>query len=307
MYQVTRILVGLDMSYMDDKVIPYAFNIARTVQAKRIFFAYFATKSWQKKLKQTGQSANSFIEGKRLFSKYFQEKIKAHQPEDCIAETIVKIEEGDPLTEILALSKTHNIDLIAVGRKSTSPHMQILTKRLVRRALCSVLCITENPKLEFKRILVPISYDRYARYAVERAVEFVHDHPEVELVCFNAYQVPTGYHASGHSREKFAEIIREQSKKRYERFIKSVDTQDVNIIPRFALSKSNNPAQNIYQAALVEHADLIVMGSRGRTAVAARFMSSTAERLSMLNVNIPLLVLKDRHTNLGFFEALQRL
>lgn len=307
MYRVNRIMVGLDLSYMDDKVIPYAFNIGRIVKANRMFFAFFTGNNWSKQLGQIDKSASSFLEAQTHFSHYFKAKIDQYKPEDCTAETIVQIQEGDPLTQILALSKTHNIDLIAVGRKSTSPHAHLLTKRLVRRALCSVLCITENPRQEIRKILVPISYDRYAKYAIERATEFVHDHPEVELVCFNAYQVPMGYHAVGRSREEFAEILRDQSEKRFEHFIAKVDTQDVVLNKRFALSKSSNPADGIHQAALIEHADLIVMGSRGRTAIAARFISSTAEKLSLLSVNIPLLVLKDRHTNLDFFEALRRL
>ncbi|MGF1532080.1 MAG: universal stress protein [Bernardetiaceae bacterium] len=306
MYRIDKILVGLDLSYMDDKVMAYAANIARIVKAKRILFVYFADKNWPKALTNITKDEvpQSFDGAKLHFVQHVKEKVARYFPEREGSETVIRIEEGDPLAGILQMTKLHNIDLVTIGRKADIKHTRLLTKRLVRKCNSSVLCVPENYRTSIDKILLPITYDRYARYAVERAFEFAHDNPNVHLVCLNVYQVPGGYHAVGKTYEEFAEVMHKQSQNDYRKFIRQFDATDIEIQPKFELSKTKGAAAEvIYQQALIEHADLIVMGSKGRTFLSARFSTSTAEKLSLLNINIPLLVLKDRHFEYGLLKA----
>ncbi|MEM6297984.1 MAG: universal stress protein, partial [Bacteroidota bacterium] len=292
-----------------EKVIRYAFRVARVTKSHRIFFTYFAKKDWRKNLKLIQKPETTpFIEAKVLFTDYLREQVTRLTPEGVEADRIVMIEEGEPLTQILKLQNKHNIDLVVVGRKDTSPHSKILTKKLVRRAMCSVLCVPENPAPATHKIFIPISYDVYAHYAISRAIDFAKDaENEVELVCFNAYNLTEGFHAGGKTKQEFARRMLEISKMKYKNFMRSVNPQGVKIIPKFSLAERRNPAQNIYQTALVENADMIIMGSKGRKRFAAWLKSSTAEKVSLLNINIPLLVLKRRVGNQGLLQSIKDL
>ena len=46
------------------------------------------------------------------------------------------------------------------------------------------------------------------------------------------------------------------------------------------------------------------MGSKGRTASASILLGSVAEKLVQANNEIPMLILKKKGENMGFFEAL---
>jgi len=54
-------------------------------------------------------------------------------------------------------------------------------------------------------------------------------------------------------------------------------------------------------------ADMILLGSRGRTKSAAILLGSVAEKLVMVNNVLPMLIFKKKGETVGFFEALFRI
>jgi nucleotide-binding universal stress UspA family protein len=63
----------------------------------------------------------------------------------------------------------------------------------------------------------------------------------------------------------------------------------------------------IFNAAKSSRADLLIMGSRGRSKASAMLMGSVADGLVRINREIPLLVVKNKNENLDFFDALLKL
>jgi len=61
----------------------------------------------------------------------------------------------------------------------------------------------------------------------------------------------------------------------------------------------------IYDSALKEHADGMIIGARGKTAPAAFLLGSISERLIQLDTKIPLLVVRPKGENAGIMEALK--
>ncbi|EMR02061.1 Universal stress protein family protein [Cesiribacter andamanensis AMV16] len=75
----------------------------------------------------------------------------------------------------------------------------------------------------------------------------------------------------------------------------------------FTLDNNHDPVKEIYHRAVKEQADLIIIGSKGKTQTAAALMGSVADRLAHYNRSIPLLIVKDKNENIGFLEALLRI
>ncbi len=83
---------------------------------------------------------------------------------------IHKIIEGNPLTEIIRLTRKENIDLILVGRKKEKEVRGKLPLHLTRKAPCSVFIIPEGSSSRITNILVPVDFSDASRAALEVAI-----------------------------------------------------------------------------------------------------------------------------------------
>ena len=143
--------------------------------------------------------------------------------------------------------------------------------------------------------------------AIEKAISLAKVRPELEIICLNIYTLPQGYLSSGKGEEEFGKIMKKNAEKQFNHFMKQFDLTGVKIVPRFQLDTQNFFAKIILNVALIEDADLVIIGSKGRTTMAAAFLGSTTEKLLKQNISIPTLILKSRKQNLGFFEALLKI
>jgi nucleotide-binding universal stress UspA family protein len=164
-----------------------------------------------------------------------------------------------------------------------------------------------NAKLELNKVILPIDYSKFSKMAIEKAIALSKKRPELEIICLNIYTLPQGYLSSGKSEEEFAKIMKQNAEKEYNHFMKQFDLEGLKVTPRFQLDTKNFFAKIIFNVALVEDANLIIIGSKGRTTMAAAFLGSTTEKLLKFNIAVPTMILKSRKQNLGFFEALLKI
>jgi len=73
---------------------------------------------------------------------------------------------------------------------------------------------------------------------------------------------------------------------------------------KLVLNDGRNIAIQITEFAKKIDADLILLGSRGRTTSAAILLGSTAEKLISYNKLLPMLIFKKKGETMGFFDAL---
>ena len=98
------------------------------------------------------------------------------------------------------------------------------------------------------------------------------------------------------------------SRKRYHRFVKKVDTEGVKITPSFALAKGDDPVASIYESAIAHGVDFVVIGGKGKSASTALFpIGTNTERLISMDSDIPLLIVRSKHKNAGIMDMLQRI
>jgi nucleotide-binding universal stress UspA family protein len=97
---------------------------------------------------------------------------------------------------------------------------------------------------------------------------------DIEIICLNIYQLPQGYTTSGKSMQEFAEIMKKNAQKRYQHFMKQFSLDGIRIAPRFHLDTDDAFAKIIFNIGLIEDVDMIVIGSRGRTNLAAVFLEA---------------------------------
>lgn len=301
MRKFKKILVGLDLSPLDEVLIKKTAQLARFFEAEQVYFVHVA-----KDLALPEEVSRNYPDLLAPVDEVIEKSINdqvmaAGFPSEVAFQVDAK--EGGTLDKILRWSKVKDVDLIIMGRKHDLEGSGTLAKRVALRSSCSVLFLPEDMKAEsFEKLFVPIDFSSYSVLALDYAKEINQDPSNIK--CFHLYEVPQGYSKTGKSFEEFAGIMHENAQKNYQQFIQT------NKLPEFpyelGLKGKGNRAEFLLDAAKKDTADLIVIGSRGRTDSAALLIGSVAEKLIDINNEIPMLVLKKKGENMHFLDALFR-
>lgn len=225
-------------------------------------------------------------------------KIKAMIPEEIMekGDIIPMVRFGKPFLEIIQVAKEENVDLLVIGTHGrTGVDRFILgsvAERLVRKAGCPVMVIKGREYAGFKRIIVPIDFSDCSRKALEYAVATAGGHNS-RLTILHVYEESfiEPYVNAANSEEEADKIIKEiewANETKYDEFLETVDLRGVEYDK---LLIKGIPETEIVETAMEQQADLIVMGTHGRTGVKHILIGSTAEEV-VRTVHCDIIILK---------------
>ncbi|MEM6814032.1 MAG: universal stress protein [Bacteroidota bacterium] len=195
--------------------------------------------------------------------------------------------------------------MIVPGRKKVLNGLGLISGHIVRKSQTSILFVTEKFNSAIKNILVPLDFSKHSVIALDLALKF-QEHTNANIHFSHIYSVPIGFYKTGKSYEEFAEIMKGHAVNDLELFLKQNDVP--NDYPcEYILSDDESKAKLLNTYAHESDMDLILIGSRGRTRTSALLIGSIVEKVLLLDSNIPILIVKNRGENMGFFEALMKL
>lgn len=300
----SKAMIGLDLTEMDDNLIKKTAVFIKFLGIKKCYFLHVA-KNLDVPSEILAQFPDLVAPIDESVEKIIQNKlIEYNFPQDI--ETEVLVEEGShALDTFLRWAKLKDVDLIIMGRKDTLVGTGILADGVAKKAPCSVLLLQETRPVKFpKKILIPTDFSAHNNIIYEFAEELSRL-LDAELVPMHIFDVPTGYSKTGKSLEEFTEIMKENAQTDFQKF--SQKNNHENLHCEMILSEGKNPGTLILDFAREIDADIILLGSRGRTTSASILLGSTAEKLIQANKYLPMLIFKKKGETMGFFEALFRL
>jgi nucleotide-binding universal stress UspA family protein len=297
----SRAMIGLDLTEMDDILIKKTAVFAKFLGIEKCYFVHVSKnleipkdilEKYPDLITPTDESIEAIIQNK-LKEFNFPEEI----------ETEVFVDEGShPLDSFLRWAKIKDVDIIIMGRKDSLPGHGVLADGVAKKAPCSILLVQEKRPIKFpKKILIATDFSAHNHLIYEFA-EQVADTIGAELVPLHIYEVPNGYSKTGKSFEEFADIMKENAKADFKKFVSKHNHPELEC--ETILNEGKNPGNIILEFATKIDADLILLGSRGRTTSAAILLGSTAEKLIHANKYLPMLIFKKKGETMGFFDAL---
>ncbi len=307
MYKFNRILVGLDNTQIDKDLIQAASDLCVLSGTKEVFFInvikeFDLPDSLKKEFPDLVSRA--IVERKNELNASVEKYFKY---EDAKIAINVLVEQGSVTKTVLKIAAKEKIDLIVLGRKNEKK-AGVLVTRIARRAVCSLLILPKNKTISFNNILVPTDFSNYSKSAMEKALTLAkRSEGESKITVQHVYQVPNGYHYAGKTFREFAEIMKENARKDYDRFKTNFNLNGLDILDVYSLDKDDNIIDIIVKEARKRHSDIIIIGAKGRTAAAALFIGSKTERLVHLNEEIPMLVIRPKGKSVGLMDYLKDL
>jgi nucleotide-binding universal stress UspA family protein len=306
MEHFNTIIVCLDFSPMDATIIQYANAFSRMYKSETVYFINVIRNF------QIPEEVLSDIPD--LYEKVREERIT--KMKEGVKNALGKIKDdfsfeilqGNTSKQILKFSIEKEADLLIMGNKADGKSSGVAVQRIARRAACSLLILPEQSQAELQRILVPSDFSDYSQIAMNAALYISSKQKKpVDILVQNVFSVPTGYHFTGKSYEEFAEIMKQRASEAYGRFMESMDLLGQNVVAEYTLDEDEDPVEDIYLKAKDVKADMIVIGAKGRSATAAIFLGSMAERLIQADTEIPILVVRPKGRTEGLIDYLKEL
>ncbi|MGK7390467.1 MAG: universal stress protein [Candidatus Cyclobacteriaceae bacterium M2_1C_046] len=299
--RLNSVLIGLDLTEMDDSLIRYASLICNSYNVESANFIHVAKdlELPEEVIKEYGDVLTTVEEGiKHDINKKIKENF------NCTCEVDVAVREGNAEDKILRYAKIKNADLILLGRKQKLRGTGVVTQSIARKSPCNLLLVSEMlEKKDVYKILVPIDFSKHSHLAMMHALEVAKKH-QAMISCVNIYDVPTGYSKIGKSFKEFAEIMLGHAKKNFERFI-SRYKQPVEC--NFILSKDHEHSEELISYIKATKPDMVFIGSKGHTNASVVLLGSMAEKLIKNIYEVPLFIVKRKGESVGVFQSLLKL
>lgn len=190
---------------------------------------------------------------------------------------IVRVEDGDPAKRIAEIAREEGCGLIVTGVARDQTFERALlgatVDRLIRNAPAPVLVVRARAKAAYEKIVVATDFSVSSRYALDTASRHF---ANAEIALLHAFHVPfEGLTTSTDIRQQ----SREQLQIEADAFMAKWDASD-QLKRRVQVLIEHGAPEPLLQALVDDgKADLIVIGSHGRSAVFDILIGSTAKRI----------------------------
>lgn len=186
------------------------------------------------------------------------------------------LEEGEPSSRIVDIADAHNRELIIMGRRGLSNMERIfvgsVTQRVIGQNHGDVVVVPDGVALAWKKILVATDGSPSSRAAVERAVRFAQTYEgEIEIV--SVVDVPAELY--GDAPDLVDELIN-KAKGYTEDAVQLVKSKGIEATAHVAVGVAYEVIPELAQKI---GAQVIVVGSHGRTGMRRLLMGSVAEKI----------------------------
>lgn len=195
------------------------------------------------------------------------------------------VEIDHPVSAILRRVRERSAALLVLGTHGTTPADRgagTLAMACVRKAMTSVLLVREPDVGPFGPVVACIDFSSTSLKALEQAVRMaVQDHAVLHVLhVFDApwrrlhYRAPTPQAAPDYRKQ-----YRDGLQRQLEVFCDPFRQEMARLETRYAVFDFAGPSAGIAEYARQVAADLVVLGTRGRTRLRDLLLGSTAERV----------------------------
>lgn len=286
MKPIKKILVGLDLSDIDNQLIEYSSFFADVVGVEKVYFVhnikrYEISEMLEKELEDIDLEELITEELKDTINKNFTSKVEW--------EVLIS---DDPYTESLIsyIVNKYDINLLIMGNKNNEEGSGILPFKLLRTTRCQFLWVPINASKEMKKVWVGTDFSNSSKKCFAYA-EFLKSRHDFELEAVHVYSLPV--HFSPYVNDsKINPKMNEYVDKRFDNFLRKIQysgkLKKYNILGREA-----NVASRLKKEAYKNNVNLLMVADKGSNTISNLTLGSITEDLFNRELKIPLLIIKD--------------
>ena len=199
---------------------------------------------------------------------------------DAVENAAIVIEGGEPAEVIETVAASEQVDLVVTGiaREGMFASRPVIlgrtVERLLRRLPLPILIVKNRARDAYQHIVVATDFSGPSAHALQMAARFF---PVGPLQLLHASELP--YSTLVGDSQIHAERYREVRAEELQKFLASVflpESDQRRLIP---MIEPGHPQKIIREYAQLHGADLVVLGTHGRSAVLEAFLGSTTKSI----------------------------
>jgi nucleotide-binding universal stress UspA family protein len=256
--RMEKLMVATDGSKYSESAIREAINLAKICSSNLIAVSVVKTNL------EFDSVLPQFVEKAEQDAIKHLESVKAQATKEgvnCI--TVVSFSE-EPYEDIVRHASKNNVDMIIMGTHGKTEMKRLMmgsvTAKVIGHAPCNVLVLPLNAKVECKNVLIATDGSKYSDAAASEAIG-------IAKRCGSSLIV-TSVASSD------AEIA--SAKDNVSKVAEAAEKEGIKTAPVVTTGK---PYEAIIETSKQEKADLIVVGSHGKTGLVRLLMGSVTERV----------------------------
>ncbi|MCS6851534.1 MAG: universal stress protein [Gemmataceae bacterium] len=297
------ILVGASLDERDTTTMRFAALFAKAADSKTVYVAHVVP-TFDLPPELTGPEAHAILPRDEEIEQQLEALVARHRTEFPPQVRFHAVARQGPTTaELIRLASQKSADLFCLGRRPAEAGRRLSDAglHLVRKSPCSVFVVPPEAEPRCQHILVPVDFSDHSREALEVACALARTQPQATITVQHTYEIPVGWHKSGHSFEEFAAIMRRNAQRHWEKFAQTLACRDPAWKVRF--DQGDDVPQTILRVAEDINADLLVLGSHGRTQSAGVLLGHVVDVICAESSR-PVLCVKRKGEIVNFLHAL---
>jgi hypothetical protein len=276
-----KLLLATDGSEFSEGAIREAIRLAKRCSSKLSALSVIETNPEYETI------APQLLERSEKAAREHLEAVKARAKKEGVACETSILEGQDSYNYISAEAAKGKASIIIMGRRGRTGLRRLAmgstTARVIGHAPCNVLVVPSAAQVEFKSLVVATDGSRYSTAAASEAIGIAkRNNSKLTVISVVPAELamPTDVDFVVTQRERLAEKemhTAEQNAK----VVKDAAQKEGVAVQAFVMT--GKPADAIIETAREKNADLIVVGSHGRTGLEKLLMGSVAERVIVLS------------------------
>ncbi|MDX1501741.1 MAG: universal stress protein [Thermoanaerobaculia bacterium] len=193
---------------------------------------------------------------------------------------------GIPSETVLEAAEESQADLVVIGTRGLTGIQHLLlgstAERVVQRSVCPVLTVHPGDvdrHRPVRKIVLPTDFSAASDHAVETTLELLRPRlDDAELVLLHVYHLPFEYTAYGTvpTALDYFKDVEGSAQERLEELAEPLRGRGLTV---HTSAREGYPPEVIVEAAEELEADLLALGTHGRSGLAHLLLGSTAERV----------------------------
>jgi nucleotide-binding universal stress UspA family protein len=275
-----KLLLATDGSQFSEGAIREAIRLAKKCSSKLSVITVIETNP------EYATIAPQLLEKSEKTAREHLEHVKAQAKKEGVDCSTSILEGQDSYNYISEEAAKNKISMIIMGRRGRTGLKRLMmgstTARVIGHAPCNVLVVPRAAAVEFKSIVVATDGSPYSTAAASEAIGIAKKNGgklTVISVVPAELATPTDVDFAATQRELLAEKEMQVAENNAKAVKEAAQKEGVAVQ---AFVMTGKPADAIIETAKENNADIIIVGSHGRTGVERLLMGSVAERVIVL-------------------------
>jgi nucleotide-binding universal stress UspA family protein len=278
--KLEKLLLTTDCSEFGEGAIREAIKLAKTCSSKLLVISVIETNPEYETI------APQLVEKAEKETRRHLESLKERAAKEGVECEIIARQGEEPFKYIVEEAEKNQVSMIITGRRGRKGFKRLMmgseTARIIGHAPCNVLVVPRAANVEFKKIVVATDGSQYSENAVREAISIAKRCGST-LIAVSVVPSETESPFDIVHSEMQKGLIAEKELGEAEKNVKKVkDLAGAEGVTVKGFVYAGRPYDAILEIAKEEKADLVIVGSHGRTGIAKLLMGSVTERVIVL-------------------------